>query len=87
MQQRPPVILERLRRRVLSPLFDRLGYDLVPAASDWSHRPTSEREVATLLGSAAAILASDLAAAGIPRDEDVLDRVRAFWALIPSAPV
>lgn len=87
MQQRPPVILERLRRRVLSPLFDRLGYDLVPAASDWSHRPTSEREVATLLGSAAAILDRDLSAAGLTPDGDVLEQVRTFWSLIPTAPV
>ena len=65
MQPRPPVYLERLRRKVLSPLFDRLGYDLVPAAPDWSHRPTSPREVATLLDTAAAILERDLAAAGI----------------------
>ena len=42
-QMRPPVMMERLRRKVLAPLFDRLGYDLVPAAPDWSHRPTSPR--------------------------------------------
>ncbi|MFC6747440.1 hypothetical protein ACFQFG_24970 [Methylobacterium persicinum] len=41
MQPRPPIVLERLRRKVLGPLFDRLGYDLVPASPDWSHRPTS----------------------------------------------
>ncbi|WP_457103741.1 hypothetical protein [Methylobacterium sp. P5_C11] len=87
MQARPPVMLERLRRKVLSPLFDRLGYDLVPAAPDWSHRPTSPREVATLLDSAAAILERDLAAAGLVPDGDVRDQVRAFWTLIPTAPV
>ncbi|GJE48436.1 hypothetical protein GOFOIKOB_1467 [Methylobacterium tardum] len=87
MQPRPPVYLERLRRKVLSPLFDRLGYDLVPAAPDWSHRPTSPREVTTLLESAAAILERDLAAAGIPADGDVLEQVQTFWDLIPSAPV
>jgi hypothetical protein len=87
MQARPPVMLERLRRKVLSPLFDRLGYDLVPAAPDWSHRPTSPREVATLLESAAAILERDLAAAGLVPDGAVLEQVRAFWALIPTAPV
>lgn len=87
MQARPPVMLERLRRKVLSPLFDRLGYDLVPAAPDWSHRPTSPREVATLLESAAAILERDLAAAGLDPDGAVLEQVRAFWALIPTAPV
>ena len=31
-QMRPPIVMERLRRKVLAPLFDRLGYDLVPAA-------------------------------------------------------
>ncbi|MFB0492783.1 hypothetical protein ABIE45_005369 [Methylobacterium sp. OAE515] len=87
MQPRPPVYLERLRRKVLSPLFDRLGYDLVPAAPDWSHRPTSPREVTTLLESAAAILARDLAAAGIPAGGDLLEQVQTFWDLIPSAPV
>ncbi|AYO83385.1 hypothetical protein [Methylobacterium brachiatum] len=87
MQPRPPVMLERLRRKVLSPLFDRLGYDLVPAAPDWSHRPTSPREVATLLESAAAILERDFAASGLTPDGDLLDSVRAFWDLIPTAPV
>ena len=87
MQQRPHVMLERLRRRVLSPLFDRLGYDLVPAAPDWSHRPTSAHEVATLLGSAADILERDLAAAGLELDGDLREQVQAFWALIPTAPV
>ncbi|MCJ2017957.1 hypothetical protein MKK84_11050 [Methylobacterium sp. E-065] len=86
-QMRPPVVLERLRRKVLGPLFDRLGYDLVPAAPDWSHRPTSAREVATLLESAAVILERDLAAAGLTPDGAVLDQVRTFWSLIPTAPV
>ncbi|MGU3536666.1 hypothetical protein [Methylobacterium sp. A54F] len=80
--------LERLRRRVLGPLFDRLGYDLVPAAPDWSHRPLSHREVETLLGNAAASLARDLAAGGLPEPpEGVWRAVRAFWELIPGAPV
>jgi hypothetical protein len=87
MQARPPVVLERLRRRVLGPLFDRLGYDLVPAAPDWTHRPTSPREVLLLLDSAADILERDLAAAGIVPDEPVRKTVREFWELIPSAPV
>ncbi|QEE40064.1 MULTISPECIES: hypothetical protein [unclassified Methylobacterium] len=87
MQGRPPVMLERLRRKVLSPLFDRLGYDLVPAAPDWSHRPTSPREVTILLESAAAILERDFSAAGLASDGDLLDWVREFWCLIPTAPV
>jgi len=86
-QMRPPIVMERLRRKVLAPLFDRLGYDLVPAAPDWSHRPTSPREVATLLESAAAILERDLATAGLTPDGAVLDQVRVFWSLIPTAPV
>ena len=86
-QMRPPVMMERLRRKVLAPLFDRLGYDLIPAAPDWSHRPTSAREVATLLESAAAILERDLAAAGLTPDGAVIDQVRTFWSLIPTAPV
>jgi len=87
MQPRPPVMLERLRRKVLSPLFDRLGYDLVPAAPDWSHRPTSPREVATLLESAAAILERDFSASGLTPDGDLLESVQDFWDLIPTAPV
>ena len=83
----PPVLLERLRRRVLSPLFDRLGYDLVPSAPDWSHRPVSVREVDRLLAAAAGHLARDLAACGIETDEDVPALVRRFWDLIPTAPV
>ncbi len=87
MQARPPVLLERLRRRVLSPLFDRLGYDLVPAAPDWTHRPTSAPEVSLLLSSAAELLERDLAAAEIEPDGEVLAIVRDFWRLIPMAPV
>lgn len=82
-----PVLMERLRRRVLSPLFDRLGYDLVPAAPDWTHRPLSRREVDCLLGAAAARLEHDLAAAGIAHGESVRNLVEEFWTLIPSAPV
>ena len=87
MQARPPVLMERLRRRVLSPLFDRLGYDLVPAAPDWTHRPTSPQEVSFLLSSAAGILERDLASSGIEPEGDVLERTKQFWALIPTAPV
>ncbi|WP_375463330.1 hypothetical protein [uncultured Methylobacterium sp.] len=79
--------MERLRRRVLVPLFDRLGYDLVPAAPDWSHRPTSPREVDLLLSSAAASLERDLAASGITPSGDVREWTKTFWDLIPSAPV
>ncbi|MCJ2040456.1 hypothetical protein MKK55_16110 [Methylobacterium sp. J-059] len=84
---RPSRTLERLRRRVLAPFFDRLGYDLVPAAPDWSHRPTSPREVDQLLGSAADSLQRDLAASGIATGLDVPAAVRRFWTLIPTAPV
>ena len=84
---RPSRTLERLRRRVLAPFFDRLGYDLVPAAPDWSHRPTSRREVDLLLGSAAESLKRDLAASGIQTALDVHAAARQFWALIPTAPV
>ncbi|KAB1070309.1 hypothetical protein [Methylobacterium planeticum] len=83
----PPLLLERLRRRVLSPLFDRLGYDLVPANPDWSHRPLSRREVDTLIAGAARSLAHDLAAAGITLPGTVADIVREFWERIPAAPV
>ncbi len=87
MQPRPPVVLERLRRKVLGPLFDRLGYDLVPAAPDWTHRPTSPREVARLLDAAAEILHGDLRASGLEPEEDVRALVEQFWHLIPEAPV
>ncbi|WP_336485741.1 hypothetical protein [Methylobacterium nigriterrae] len=82
----PPRLLERLRRRVLSPFFDRLGYDLVPASPDWSHRPLSRREVDTLIGAASDSLARDLAAARIAAPA-IADDVRAFWDLIPASPV
>lgn len=84
---RPHRTMERLRRRVLSPLFDRLGYDLVPATPDWSHRPTSRREVDTLIEAASRSLERDLIAACIPLSESVPSLVRHFWELIPSAPV
>lgn len=84
---RPSRTLERLRRRVLAPFFDRLGYDLVPAAPDWSHRPTSARDVDLLLMSAADSLERDLAASGIATALDVHAAVRQFWTLIPTAPV
>ncbi|GEP05247.1 hypothetical protein [Methylobacterium oxalidis] len=86
MHPRPPILMERLRRRVLGPLFDRLGYDLVPASPDWVHRPLSTREVERLLSGAAERLAADLAAAGIPAGAVRAD-VDRFWALIPEAPV
>lgn len=84
---RPSRLLERLRRRVLSPLFDRLGYDLVPATPDWAHRPLSRREVETLIGAAAESLALDFERAGIPGPEKARSLVREFWDLIPSCPV
>lgn len=87
MQPRPPVVLERLRRRVLGPLFDRLGYDLVPASPDWTHRPTSPREVARLLDAAADVLRADLRASGLGAGADIRDMVETFWHLIPTAPV
>ncbi|GJD35835.1 hypothetical protein [Methylobacterium aerolatum] len=87
MQPRPPVVLERLRRKVLGPLFDRLGYDLVPAAPDWTHRPTSPREVARLLDAAADSLSADLAASGLTPDADIRALTETFWHLIPTAPV
>ncbi|WP_132254086.1 hypothetical protein [Methylobacterium segetis] len=82
-----PILLERLRRRMLVPFFDRLGYDLVPADPDWIHRPLSGREVEHLLANAAAILEADLAAAGIPVRGSVRAMVEEFWSLIPHAPV
>ncbi|AWN40017.1 hypothetical protein [Methylobacterium durans] len=87
MQTRRPILLERLHRRILAPLFDRLGYDLVPADPDWSHRPLSAPEVDRLLANAATILEADLAAAGIPVRGSVRGMVDDFWALIPRAPV
>jgi hypothetical protein len=84
---RPSRLLERLRRRVLSPLFDRLGYDLVPAIPDWTHRPVSTREVDTLLRAAADSLALDFGRAGLPSLAGYEALVREFWELIPSCPV
>ncbi|MBX9876535.1 MAG: hypothetical protein K2X91_16635 [Thermoleophilia bacterium] len=84
----PHPLMERLRRRVLSPLFDRLGYDLVPAVPDWTHRPTSAPEIETLIAAACASLTRDLAAAALPPPPGgVRDAVETFWALIPQAPV
>ena len=80
-------VMERLRRRLLGPLFDRLGYDLVPAVPDWTHRPVSPREVDCLLANAAAQLAQDMDAAGIPCRHDLRALTEAFWELIPRAPV
>lgn len=88
MVARPHPLMERLRRRVLSPLFDRLGYDLVPAMPDWSHRPTSRFEVETLIAAASASLERDLAAAGLPAPPGgIRAAVERFWDLIPTAPV
>lgn len=84
---RPHPLLERVRRRVLSPLFDRLGYDLVPATPDWLHRPLSAREVDRLIAAAAESLATDFAAAGIEAGEPLERIVRHFWDLVPSCPV
>ncbi len=84
---RPPRWLERLRRRVLGPVFDRLGYDLVPAVPDWSHRPLSPRETDALIAAAAARLDADLAAAGLSLPGGAAPAVSAFWELIGRAPV
>ncbi len=81
------VPMERLRRRLLGPLFDRLGYDLVPATPDWAHRPLSQPEVDRLLDAATARLGADLEAAGLAGPPDLSALVAEFWALIPNAPV
>ncbi len=84
---RPGAALERLRRRVLEPLFTRLGYDLLPAVPEWEHRPLSEREVARLVAQTAARLDADLAAAGLADQEGSERTVRAFLDLIRACPV
>ncbi|WP_246154297.1 hypothetical protein [Methylobacterium oryzihabitans] len=84
---RPPRWLERLRRRVLGPVFDRLGYDLVPAVPDWSHRPLSPRETDALIAAAAARLDADLASSGLSLPGGAAPAVSAFWELIGRAPV
>ncbi|ACL61966.1 hypothetical protein [Methylobacterium nodulans] len=84
---RPHPLLERLRRRLLGPLFDRLGYDLVPAVPDWTHRPLSRRETEALIGSAAVRLDADLAACGLALPGGAWPEVAAFWDLIGTAPV
>ncbi|GJD53407.1 hypothetical protein OPKNFCMD_6182 [Methylobacterium crusticola] len=83
----PHPLLERLRRRLLGPLFDRLGYDLVPAVPDWAHRPLSGPETAALIAAAAARLDADLAAAGLALPGGAHPAVAAFWELIAAAPV
>ncbi|MFE1602555.1 hypothetical protein [Methylobacterium sp. ID0610] len=84
---RPHPLLERLRRRWLGPLFDRLGYDLVPAVPDWTHRPLSRRETEALIAAAAARLDADLAACGLSLPGGTGPAVAAFWDLIGGAPV
>lgn len=84
---RPSAPLERLRRRMLEPLFTRLGYDLVPAVPEWEHRPLSRREVERLVGQAAARLAADMEAAGLVPREAPEATVTAFLELIRACPV
>ncbi|ACA20734.1 hypothetical protein M446_6475 [Methylobacterium sp. 4-46] len=84
---RPHPLLERLRRRVLGPLFDRLGYDLVPAVPDWAHRPLSRRETEALFAAAAARLDADLAACGLSLPGGARPAIETFWDLIGAAPV
>ncbi|MGY2046761.1 hypothetical protein [Methylobacterium sp. JK268] len=84
---RPHPLLERLRRRFLGRLFDRLGYDLVPAVPDWAHRPLSRRETEALIGAAAARLDADLAACGLALPGGAKQAVETFWDLIAAAPV
>lgn len=78
---------ERLRRRVLGPLFDQLGYDLRPATPEWDHRPLSPRETGRLLDEAARRLEADFTAAGLPGADALDQTVREFWDLIPACPV
>jgi hypothetical protein len=80
-------ILEPLRRRVLGPLFARLGYDLVPALPEWLHRPLSGREIERLLDGAAERLAADFERAGLTPTEDPGRIARAFWSLLPTCPI
>jgi hypothetical protein len=84
---RPSRSLERLRRRLLEPFFTRLGYDLVPAAPEWEHRPLSRREIERLVSQAARRLAADMAAAGIEPREAPATTVAAFLDLIATCPV
>lgn len=80
-------LLEPLRRRVLGPLFARLGYDLVPAVPEWLHRPLSRREIERLLDAAAERLAADFAQAGLAPVEDLGLIARDFWSLLPTCPI
>lgn len=80
-------VLEPLRRRVLGPLFTRLGYDLLPAVPEWEHRPLSRREVDRLVRGAAHHIAVDLEAAGLPVPADMEGLVRSFYDEIRSCPV
>jgi hypothetical protein len=84
---RPSAPLERLRRRLLEPLFTRLGYDLVPAVPEWEHRPLSRREIERLIGQASLRLEADLASAGIAPREAPAATVAAFRDLIATCPV
>lgn len=80
-------MLERARRRWVGPLFERLGYDLLPAVPEWRHRPLSQAEVERLLSGAAESLERDLAAAGVVSAEPPRLIVEDFWRLIPTCPV
>ncbi len=84
---RPHPFVERLRRRFLGRLFDRLGYDLVPAVSDWTHRPLSGPETDALIAAAAARLDHDLAESGLSLPGGAAPAVATFWDLIAAAPV
>jgi len=79
-------VLEPLRRRVLSPFFTRLGYDLLPAVPEWEHRPLSTREVDRLVRGAAHRIGEDLESAGISAG-DVEPLVRQFFDAIHGCPV
>lgn len=79
-------VIDKLRRKLLGPLFARLGYDLVPAVPEWEHRPLSRREVERLLEVSTASLAADFQAAGLPTSGLDAD-VRTFWDMILRAPV
>jgi hypothetical protein len=78
---------ERARRRWIGPFLGRLGYDLLPATPEWEHRPLSQREIDTLIGSAARTLENDFRLMGLETREPLETIVRDFWDLIPTCPV